>query len=361
MIDIQLIQDFEEILSGDVSWIERLNNKKLLITGSTGLIGSIIGRLILHYNKEHGGHIFIICQVRNIEKAKNIYCDYLDSEYIDFCLGDINETIVYEKPIDYIIHCANTTSSRAYVSEPVETIRTITIGTDNMLQFALQKKVESFVYLSSMETYGSPYYENRRITEDDSGYINTMSVRSSYSEGKRIAECLCASYASEYGLCIKVARLAQVFGAGVNPKDNRVFSQLAKSVINKEDFIMHSDGESYGNYCYTTDAAKAILMLLTDGESGEAYNVVNESNCVTIKEMAEMVAHEIAKDSFKVVYDIPESNLTYGYAPKVVMRLSSKKMNSLGWKATVSLPDMYKRMIKSLHFYLGSGNMLNEQ
>ena len=90
-------------------------------------------------------------------------------------------------------------------------------------------------------------------------------------------------------------------------------------------------------------------MLLSYGESGHAYNIVNEENTMTIKEMAEMVAHEIASDSFKIIYDIPESILIYGYGPKVTLRLSSVKMNSLGWSAKVPLKEMYIRMIRGFN------------
>ena len=344
----RLRNDFEELFSGVNSWIEVFNGSKILVTGATGLIGSVLGRAIQFYNKEHNGRIHLICHIRNLDKAKAIYCDYLDSPYLEFCIGDIDNGIKYDGEVDYIVHCANTTSSWAYVNEPVETINTITLGTNLVLRFAQQKKVKGCVYMSSMETYGAPDRTNGRITENECGYLNTMSVRSSYSEAKRLAECLCASYANEYGLKIVVARSAQVFGAGVDGTDRRVFMQLANSVINQTDFVMHSDGSSYGNYCYTTDAVKAILMLLVKGESGEAYNIVNEENTMTIKEMVEVIAHDIANDSFKIIYDIPESTLTYGYGQKVVLCLSSEKINRLGWKAHVPLKEMYIRLIQSL-------------
>lgn len=354
MMNARLYKDFEELFNGDRSWIEKLNASRVLVTGATGLIGSIIGKAILFYNNKYHGDIKLICYVRNIDKAKSVYCEFLDSKYLDFCVGNIDDGIEYKGDIDYIIHCANTTSSKEYVNKPVETIHTIVVGTGHMLRFALRKKVKSFVYLSSMEVYGAPDPKKSKIKEADSGYLNTMSVRSSYSEGKRLAECLCASFASEYGLKAIVVRSAQVFGAGVSPTDKRIFIQLANSVIRRTDFVMHSDGSSFGNYCYTTDAAKAIMMLLTLGEAGQAYNVVNEDNTMTIKHMAEMVAHEVANDAFKIVYDIPESELTYGYGQKVVMRLSSEKMNKLGWKAKVPLKEMYLRMIQSLQSF-GSG------
>ena len=99
---------------------------------------------------------------------------------------------------------------------------------------------------------------------------------------------------------------------------------------------------------YTADAVKALFFLLLNGESGQAYNVSNEDNHMTIKEMAEMVIANFAKnDQQKVVIDIPKENL--GYAPDVKMWLSNKKLANLGWKPTISLKESYRRMLDNIY------------
>ena len=350
MLANQLKIDFDEMFSKNNEWIDVLDESTILVTGATGLIGSTIIKSILYYNNTYLKNIKVIALARNENKIAKIFKDYLDDRNFSFIINDVTNKLEFdEKRVDYVIHCATSTSSLEYVKKPVELIDTIVNGTLNLLEFSHINSIKSFVYLSSMEVYGSIFDNDSRITEKDSGYINTMSVRSSYPEGKRLAECLCASYVSEYGLNVKVARLAQVFGAGVSKSDNRVFMQLAKCVIDKTDFVMKSDGSSWGNYCYITDAIKALIMLLTKGESGEAYNIVNEKNSMTIKNMAELVCRELANNEFRIIYDIPKTELECGYAPKTVMKLSSKKMNELGWEANVELVDMYKRMINYLN------------
>ena len=348
MLSEQIKNDYMDLFSGDTTWIDIIKNKSILVTGATGLIGSNIIKALLYYNCHFNGNIKIYANVRNINKAKQIFCDYLNVKLLNFVVADISTSNIDIPKVDFIIHCASNTVSKDFVTKPVETIETLIYGTNNVLKLAKKNKVSAFIYVSSMESYGSINNETEFTNENDSGYINTMSVRSCYSEGKRLAECLCASYVSEYGLNIRVARLAQVFGAGVSKNDNRVFMQLAKSAINKTDFVMKSDGSSWGNYCYITDVIKALILLLTKGKSGEAYNIVNEKNSMTIKSMAELVRRDIAHNQFNIIYDIPKSELECGYAPKTVMKLSSKKMNSLGWEAKVRLVDMYKRMINYL-------------
>ena len=131
------------------------------------------------------------------------------------------------------------------------------------------------------------------------------------------------------------------------PNENRVFAQFARSVVHGENIVLHTNGESMGNYCYTVDAIKAILLLLKKGEAGETYTVVNENSTMTIREMAHMVAEKFSDGKSLVVLDIPEGN-QYGYAPETKMSLSSERLRKLGWIPEVSLTESYQRMLPSL-------------
>lgn len=202
------------------------------------------------------------------------------------------------------------------------------------------------VYVSSMEVYGQPNL-NRKITESDLGRLDLTNPRSCYPEGKRMCECMATSYASQYNVNVKIARLAQTFGAGILPGENRVFAQFAKSTVKGNDIILHTQGKSEGNYVYTADAIKAILILLLKGNRGQAYNVVNESSHTTIKNMAEMVIKNFGKKSQKVIIEIPAVNM--GYAPDIHMKLSGAKLRQLGWKPTFDLVDSYQRMINYMY------------
>ncbi len=178
-----------------------------------------------------------------------------------------------------------------------------------------------------MEVYGTvASADNHRTTEDELGYIALSSVRSCYPEGKRLCENMCVCYAAQYGVPVKIARLSQTFGAGVSLNDNRVFAQFAKAAIAGKDIVLHTKGSSNGNYCYTADAVAGLLTILLNGENAEAYNVVSESTTTTIAQMAQMVSEQITGGESRVIFDIPDNVLTYGYAPDVKLRLSSKKL-----------------------------------
>ena len=160
-----------------------------------------------------------------------------------------------------------------------------------------------------------------------------------------MAENICYSHYKEYGIPVKIARLAQTFGRGVLPDDTRVFAQFAQSVQEGMDIILHTKGNSMGNYCGIEDAIMGIMTILNRGTDGEVYNVVNEANTMTILQMAELVAEKIAGGKIKVVYDIPQDKDCYGYAEDTGLRLSGSKLVALGWRPVESLEMMYQDLM----------------
>lgn len=347
MMNTVIQEDLDAIVNEQsIDW-EQLKDSSVLVTGATGLVGSLLVKALAYYNKEKCGNIKILAMVRDVEKANRVLGHEVVNEGVQFVTGDIRNKIEVSHEVDYIIHGASITQSKTMVQYPVETLFTAVDGTRNMLELAREKEIKSMVYISSMEAYGITDPSKKKITEKDLGYIDNLSVRSSYPEGKRVCELTCAAYASEYGVPVKIARLAQTFGAGVPRTENRVFAQFAKSAIDGTDIVLHTKGESFGNYCYTADVVRGLLCILTKGENSEAYTLVNEETTMQIKDMAKLVANTLSSGKTKVVFDIPEDALKFGYAPDVTMHLSGEKARTLGWEPQYNLDKMYERMTKS--------------
>ena len=329
-----------------------LENRKTtyLITGATGYIGLQVARKLFASDVFNEGGIKVILHCRNKEKYNIMYQDMYEKEGVFPLFSDITdikETIKLCKQtacidkIDYIIHCASNTTSSYMISNPVETIDGIVAGTKAVLELAKVENVKSMVYLSSMEVYGNiACTPDNRATEDMLGYIDILKPRSSYPLGKRMAEGYCAAYADEYGVPVKIARLAQTFGKGILPNENRSFAQFVRAAAEGRDIVLKTEGKSIGNSVSIEDALDAIFFLLENGENGQAYNVVNEKNTMSIKEMAELVARSIGKDKMKVVIDVEDASKT-GYAADTRLYMSGEKLRNLGWEAKKGIEEMF--------------------
>ncbi|SDB46856.1 Nucleoside-diphosphate-sugar epimerase [Pseudobutyrivibrio sp. YE44] len=332
------IKDYANYILGDKSgYIDLLKGKRVAITGATGLIGSNLVLTLIEINKSMSKPIEIIAVVRNKAKAEALFGDN-----VEYSIGDVCDEISISGDVDYIIHCASQTSSKAFKDEPVETIYTALKGTENILNVAKEKNVSGMVYLSTMEVYGAPLTDEK-IDESHSTDLNTMSPRNSYPESKRMCESLCACYCAEYGVPVKVLRLTQTFGPGVNYNDGRVFAEFARCAIEAKDIVLHTKGETKRNYLYTGDAVTAILTALLKGENGEAYNAANEDSYCSIYEMAELVT-KISSHDISVNIEI-EDESKFGYAPVLHMNLDTSKLQSLGWKPVTGLSDMFNQLI----------------
>lgn len=326
-------QDIDS-LTADRALFDPMKGSGVLITGATGLIGSMLVRALHEANVRYGLGIRVIASVRDVEKAGRMFGDIMDG-------GDISITLVCDADCSFIIHTASPTRSKYFITNPVETIKTSVLGTVEILDLAV-KNGASVVYLSSMEQYGVPYVPGEVMTEDKTGVIDHLSVRSCYSESKRLCECLCVSYASEYGTDVKIARLGQTFGAGAPLSDNRMPMQFANAVVSGTDIVLHTEGRSISNCIYLTDALSGILTVLLKGRRGEAYNVSNDEEIKSVRQIAETVAEQVAGGKISVRVEIPEEQT--GYAPDVNMYLNTDKLRSLGWKPAHSLADSYARL-----------------
>lgn len=312
-----------------------LSDSRVLVTGATGVVGSMLVKAFLAANEAYHLNIKVIGQIRNWKKAQDIFAGQFDR--IEFVTVD-------DVPCDFIIHTVSPTASKFFIEHPVETIQASIGSTMSILEVA-RKNNASVIYLSSMEQYGIPYQSEENMTEDRIGIIDHLNIRSSYSESKRLCECLCVSYASEYGVDVKIARLAQTFGAGGSINDNRMPMQFARAVVAGSDIVLHTDGKSISNFVYLTDAITGILTILIRGMTGQAYNICNDKETRSVKEIAELVAFQVAEGRIHV---LTEKKDNMGYAPDVKMYLNSDKLRKLDWNAEVEMGEAYRRLVEYL-------------
>ena len=324
-----------------VPWQE-LHDRTVLVTGATGLVGTHLVRTLLWYSLSRDAGLRVVALVRDPDRAGQRFAAPLDAGApLRLLHGDVVDLTPFDGPVDHVVHGASVTSSRAFVTRPVETILTTVQGTQRVLELAIAKQVRSLVYLSSMEVYGAPD-GSRRMAETDFSGLDPMAVRNCYPESKRMAEALCAAYAAQHGVRAMVLRLTQTFGPGVERHDSRVFAQFVRRALAGDDIVLHTGGATRRSVLYTADAVTAVLTALLRGEVGRAYNAANESTYGSIREMAELVARTCGPRPVGVRVELGDTG-GHGYAPEQRMDLDTSALRALGWQPTVGLEEMYLR------------------
>lgn len=354
--DVELEAANDPVLQQDIETIakcihdfEELHNSTVFISGTTGLIGQQVVKAFLCSNRIYGTNIRIIAHARNKQKFENLYGKLLQRDNFENVISDITEKLPESLKCDYVIHGAGVTGNPLrHVEHPTITINTAVLGTHNVLEMAKRCGIKGMVYMSSWELYGITDPAKEQIYEDDYGYIDLSVVRRCHGESKRMCECMCIGYASEFDVPVKMGRIPLTFGPGVMDTDNRVFAQFGRSVVHKEDIVLHTAGETMRNHCYVADAIRALLYIMIKGEDGESYNIVNPNTFISIKNMAILVGNLFEDAKVNVRFEI-EEEIKYGYNPKVICRLNSDKLQSLGWKPMYNLEEMYTRMITSMY------------
>ncbi len=340
-------EDLENITSStDIPW-EELAGKTILVTGATGMIGSCIIRTLLWQKKYLKNPPYVLALARNIEKAKKKFKYEIETCKTNLFLieGDVCSLPEIDGEIDYIIHTASITNSGAFVKEPLEVIRVAVLGTNNLINLGINKRIQGFLYFSSMEVYGMPE-KGHAVTENEIYGFNPAIIRNSYPISKQMCESLCLSAGSEYGLPVYLLRLTQTFGPEAEYTDQRVFAEFMRCVIEKKDIILKTPGLSERCYIYTADAVKAAFIVLLKGKKQEIYNVANPDTYCSIFDMAGLVANDIADGKISVKIKQEKDIHIHGYADTLFMQLDISKIKALGWKPETGLSEMFKRMLR---------------
>lgn len=321
---------------------EKLRDCSILVAGATGLVGSCIVDLLLTENKFRNMNIKIYALSRSIDRLSKRFKDVDDIIFIE---ADVNENPEYDFNIDYIIYAASNAYPAAFNRDPVGTIASNIIGLKNMLDYGKDHLCKRFMYISSGEVYGQGDLTLNSFSENYSGYVNPVSVRSCYPNSKRTAETLCVAYTKQYGLETVIVRPCHSYGPNATVEDNRANVQFVNQALKGQDIVLKSAGTQLRSYCYIIDTACAILSVLTTGESTEPYNIANTKSIVTIAEFAVEVANKVG---VKVVFESPDEEAKAEQTPIEKQVLNCEKIKELGWQGTYDIKKGIKHTIEIL-------------
>ena len=325
--------------------IEKLYNKNLLITGATGMLASPVVDIVSFLNREKNAGIKLIIAGRNRQRTLDRFAGVIKEEDIKFVEFDANYMYKLNVEADYIIHAASNADNGMFLKEPAETLFSNVVGVKSMLDLNVKNKGSRLLYVSSSEVYGELPEKSDYIKETDYGYVDVLSTRSCYPNGKRAAETLCSCYITEYGADVVIARPGYIYGPTIKESDKRASAAFTFDAAAGRNIVMKSKGEQLRSYCYMLDCATALLTILLKGECGQAYNISNKDAIVSIRDVAEALAKA---GGVSVVFENPSDAEKSSYNTMKNSALDASKLEALGWKGMYGLSEGIERTLKYL-------------
>ncbi len=329
-------QDVRTIAENLQDVAPRLAGKTILISGGAGFLGKYFLSVFKYWNEHVLEKPLRVISVDNyITGQKDKAFDY-ESEHILDVWGDVTFPLPVREDINFIIHAAGLASPVFYQKYPLETIESAFTGAKNLLELARQNSgVEGFLFFSSSEIYGDPDPSAIPTPETYYGNVSSVGPRACYDESKRLAETVCMIYQQKYNVPATTVRPFNVFGPGMRPDDRRVVPMFAYQALNSQMLTVHGDGHQTRTFCYITDAIDGFLRVLLLGQPGEAYNIGNEDNEISMSDFATLfsdlvpgAAHQTipypptypAGEPQRRCPDLTKAKQQLGYEPKVAMR-----------------------------------------
>jgi UDP-glucuronate decarboxylase len=334
--------DIIENLGADA---QRFSGKTVLLSGGAGFLGRHFIAVFRRLNKD------VLSKPCRIISADNFITGdqqalHEDGRYdpnlIDVW-ADVSHPLPVREDLHFIIHAAGVASPVYYMKYPLETIESAIQGSKNLLELARRNKdLEGFLFFSSSEIYGDPDPKAVPTPETYHGYVSSVGPRACYDESKRLGETISTIYQQQFNVPTKIVRPFNVFGPGMKHNDRRVIPMFTYEALNSRPLPVHGDGKQTRTFCYITDAISGFLKTLLKGRPGEAYNIGNSNNEISMANLAEMFSTVVP--GAKVKY-IPYPPTYPGGEPQRRCPDLTKAANDLGYASRVNIKTGLARFV----------------
>ncbi len=304
-------------------------NKKILVTGGAGFLGSHLCKRLLNEGNE------VICLDNFFTGNKDNILPLIGNPRFEVMRHDVTLPLYIE--IDEIYNMACPASPIHYQHDPVQTTKTCVHGAINMLGLA-KRTGAKILQASTSEVYGDP--EVHPQVESYWGRVNPIGTRSCYDEGKRCAETLFFDYYRQHNLCIKVARIFNTYGPNMHPNDGRVVSNFIVQALQNQPITIYGDGEQTRSFCYVDNMIEGFIRLMNSDDSITGPINLGNPGEFTIKELAEKTIAMIDSKSELNYQELPQDD------PQQRKPDISVAREKLGWEPGVALNEGLEKTIE---------------
>jgi dTDP-glucose 4,6-dehydratase len=305
-----------------------MSNKKVLITGGAGFLGSHLCDRLLSEGYE------VVCMDNlSTGSARNIE-HLIGNDRFTFVKHDVTNFIHVAGELDLILHFASPASPIDYLEMPIQTLKVGSLGTHKALGLAKAKNAR-FLLASTSEVYGDPQTHPQK--EDYWGNVNPIGFRGVYDEAKRFAEAMTMAYHRYHGIETRIVRIFNTYGTRMRIEDGRALPTFMAQALQAKDITVYGDGSQTRSFMYVDDLIEGIWRL-SQSEHAEPINIGNPQEISILNFAREIV--ELTGSSSQIVYEeLPKDD------PQVRQPDITKAREILDWSPDYDREDGLKKTL----------------
>jgi len=311
-----------------------MKNKKILVTGGAGFMGSSLVKKLLDKNLE-------VRVLDNYQRGNGFRLNDIRSK-IDFIEGDIRDEKIVEKAckgIDTIFHLAYLNGTEFFYTKPDIVLDIAVKGMTNIIDSSIKNNISEFFLASSSEVYQTP--DHTPTTEDVSLIIpDILNPRYSYGGGKILCELMTVNYGKKFFEKSIIFRPHNVYGPNMGWEHvvpnfiTKIFNNSLNNNSSEIKLDIQGKGDETRAFIYIDDFIDGLLKVYDKGENLNVYNI-GTTNEISIIDLANKIAKYFEK-KIKIIPGKIQKGSTKRRCPNI------NKISNLGFSPKYTIEEGIK-------------------
>jgi dTDP-glucose 4,6-dehydratase len=333
------IADLQAVLEQTRSLWEEMRGQRLFLTGGSGFFGCWLLESFLHANDTLGLGARATVLSRDPDRFARRAPHITSHPAISLWEGEMRTFTYPDGEFRFLIHAATDVAHVGASPDPLERLDAIQQGTAHTLRFAAARGTQKYLLVSSGAVYGTQPPEVTHVPESYMGAPSTWDPGSSYGEGKRVSELMCALYAARGTMECKIARCFAFAGPGLALDANFALGNFIGNVLQGRPVTIAGNGTGMRSYLYAADLATWLWTVLFRAPSAEVFNVGSE-DAISIADLARKVIETLEPAAaLHIAQPARPGDVLQQYVPS-----TQKAQGMLQLRQTVSLEESIRRM-----------------